>query len=587
MEIRRNKLTPSKLLTYIKCARRMVWDTQRRENDTIQKSSIVKLLNENRVFNKRICEKALQLEGHDVVPSQVFSSENLSAKLDFSEITPEVVRLYHVTLSPYGGVESYYTLSGDPNYEHKPLFIRAAFCHKLVSELYPDRKIESHILAYKADETMPICGLSFYKLDTGIWSIDGVVPDECEKYVVDLDISETCKRYIRSEINVMYKTSLQTAIDLAYGLLQGDTPKCQITHACGSCKYREECLNEAFPGRDVNAHNLFEINSFNYLEKNKLLKAGKYLMQDVPEEKLNARQARQVEATLSGDGRPRIDINILRDGFTKLQYPLHCIDFETAVMPGGVFNGVAPSQGVAYQFSDHILDENLNIIGHKEYINLNSGENPTIEFVRALKQALSSDMGTPVIYSQHENTYLCFAYEQILKGQPEDAKELLDFIKSITTPTKELVSSTGGETWEPIRKALDLLDLVRNGFYQGVMKSSYSIKSVLPAIIASCKALQDKWANGYTGTNLHDQVIVQQKAGEIISPYEMLPKFTGVEMHRGDEALEYYAEVILGNPSESRKDEIRQAALAYCEMDTLAEVIVLQGLMELSKGENF
>ena len=64
----------------------------------------------------------------------------------------------------------------------------------------------------------------------------------------------------------------------------------------------------------------------------------------------------------------------------------------------------------------------------------------------------------------------------------------------------------------------------------------------------------------------------------------MFPEFSGIELKRGDDALEYYAEAILGTCDAARKEDIRKAALAYCEMDSLAEVILLQGLKELCGG---
>lgn len=578
------KLTPSKLLTYTKCPRRMRLDIDAQAPLEKSKEGLVPLLSERRMINRRICEKALLSQGRDITPSQTFSTEFYAAKVDFSEITSDTVRLYHVTLSTYSGEETYFTKAGDPNYEHKPLFIRAAFCHKVLSELYPDKRVESHILAFRSDEPMPLNGLSFYRLRDDIWGMQGDVSEECFRYIVDTDISGTCLRYMRGELNVCYKTTLDNAIERARMYLDGDIPACEITHACGNCAYKDRCLDEAYPSRDKGAHTIFEINSFNYMEKNKLLKTGKYLMSEVPGEKLNTRQVRQIEATLSRDSAPRFDAAEYVRRTSELVYPLHCIDFETAVFPGGTYKNTCPMKGVSYQFSEHILDRELNIIGHREYINLNGGDNPTVEFVRALKKALSGDMGTPVIYSKHENTYLCFAYEQILREKPADMGELLTFLRSITTPTEDLIKVLGGETWTPAREMFDLLELVRDCFYQRDMKSSYSIKSVLPAILTSSGKLREIWSGGYNGTNLHRQRIVELNGDSAVSPYSLLPKFSGIELKRGDDALEYYAEAILGTCDAARKEDIRKAALAYCEMDTLAEVILLQGLKELCRG---
>ena len=340
------KLTPSKLLTYTKCPRRMRLDIDAQAPLEKSKEGLVPLLSERRMINRRICEKALLSQGRDITPSQTFSTEFYAAKVDFSEITSDTVRLYHVTLSTYSGEETYFTKAGDPNYEHKPLFIRAAFCHKVLSELYPDKRVESHILAFRSDEPMPLNGLSFYRLRDDIWGMQGDVSEECFQHIVDTDISGTCLRYMRGGLNVCYKTTLDSAIERARMYLDGDIPACEITHACGNCAYKDRCLDEAYPSRDKGAHTIFEINSFNYMEKNKLLKTGKYLMSEVPGEKLNARQVRQIEATLSRDSAPRFDAAEYVRRTSGLVYPLHCIDFETAVFPGGTYKNTCPMKMV-------------------------------------------------------------------------------------------------------------------------------------------------------------------------------------------------------------------------------------------------
>ena len=108
------KLTPSKLLTYTKCPRRMRLDIDAQAALEKSKEGLVPLLSERRMINRRICEKALLSQGRDITPSQTFSTEFYAAKVDFSEITSDTVRLYHVTLSTYSGEETYFTKAGDP-----------------------------------------------------------------------------------------------------------------------------------------------------------------------------------------------------------------------------------------------------------------------------------------------------------------------------------------------------------------------------------------------------------------------------------------------------------------------------------------
>ena len=63
-----------------------------------------------------------------------------------------------------------------------------------------------------------------------------------------------------------------------------------------------------------------------------------------------------------------------------------------------------PYQGIAFQFSHHILDEKGKVIHYGEYLNTQPGVDPSIDFIRALKKDLENDKGTIFKYSSHENT---------------------------------------------------------------------------------------------------------------------------------------------------------------------------------------
>src|SRR5699024_5576685 len=146
------------------------------------------------------------------------------------------------------------------------------------------------------------------------------------------------------------------------------------------------------------------------------------------------RQWMQIEKSLNQDTTFYLDKVNLKNEMEKWTYPLHFIDFETS-SPAIPFNkGRRPYEGIAFQFSHHIVHEDGSIEHKSEYLNTKPGVNPNYQFIRKLKSVLDNDQGTIFKYSPHENTYLNMIYQQ-LQADVEliaDRDELCAFIREIT-----------------------------------------------------------------------------------------------------------------------------------------------------------
>ncbi len=130
-------------------------------------------------------------------------------------------------------------------------------------------------------------------------------------------------------------------------------------------------------------------------------------------------------------------------------YPLHFIDFETTMVAIPFNAGRRPYEGIAFQFSHHIVRENGKIEHIGEYINTKQGVFPNYDFVRALKSQLENDNGSVFKYSDHENTFLNMIYFQLQEdaGNIPDKEDLCNFIQSITKNKKiPLKSGWASET---------------------------------------------------------------------------------------------------------------------------------------------
>jgi hypothetical protein len=273
------------------------------------------------------------------------------------------------------------------------------------------------------------------------------------------------------------------------------------------------------------------------------------------------------------------------------KYPLHFIDFETATVAIPFHKGQRPNGPIAFQFSHHVMEMDGNFHHKTEYLHNEPGKFPNFDFVRALKAALSSNNGTIFRYHNHENTFLNKISEQIEASTEPDKTELLAFINLITQDSKKKKTDRKGE-----RNMVDLCKLVIDYYYDPLTNGSNSIKNVLPAILKRSKFIQDKYSKPIYGSeviqskNFKNQIwIKKESTGEIINPYYTLPPvfegftfeqaerlFSNEDLKEGGSASIAYARLLFEKMNDQERKAIREALLRYCELDTLAMVMLVE-----------
>jgi hypothetical protein len=279
-------------------------------------------------------------------------------------------------------------------------------------------------------------------------------------------------------------------------------------------------------------------------------------------------------------------------------FPLLFIDFETSMAAIPFNKGRRPYEGIAFQFSHHTVQRDGTITHVGEYLNTTPGFFPNYEFIRELKRQLEGDKGSIFRYSNHENTYLNMIYRQIQTDTEEikDGGELCAFIRSITTSVK-----SSDEQWEGNRTMVDMWELVKRYYYDPATNGSNSIKQVLPAILNSSPYLKEKYSKpiygaegGIQSLNFKDWRWLTFKDGVVVDPYKKLPKmFSDIsdkdmhllssddELRDGGAALTAYARMQFEKMGDYEREEIRKALLKYCELDTMAMVMLYEGWIEL------
>ncbi len=304
------------------------------------------------------------------------------------------------------------------------------------------------------------------------------------------------------------------------------------------------------------------------------------------------RQWTQVEKSREHDSTITVLKDELQEEIDSWKFPLHFIDFETSAVALPFHKGRRPYEQVAFQFSHHQYNADDSVEHKHEFISTTAGEFPNFFFVRELMNALNNDEGSIFRYSHHENSVLNQIMDQLAVSTEPDKNELISFLKSITASKKGkgVIQRVGN------RNMIDLCQLVKDYYYNPYTKGSNSIKQVLPACLNSSLFLKSKYRQpigqiNLTSTNFDENhVWIEMDGSTVKNPYKLLkPLFEGwddeqMEENKGDiesiaeggSALMAYSKLQYTDMTDAEREEIKKALLKYCELDTLAMVMIYE-----------
>lgn len=391
-----------------------------------------------------------------------------------------------------------------------------------------------------------------------------------------------------------------------------------IKKECGRCQFKggserqsglETCLREAlaYNDEDMNEPNIFEL--WNNRSKDKQIEKGIIKLKDLTEDEIpikpsldggispTERQWIQIEKAITNDGSIWVDKKGLVSEIKSWRFPYHFIDFEIAMLPIPLKKGQYPYQGLAFQFSHHVMDANGDVRHAGEYLNDEIGIDPNINFIRALKHELENDMGTVFMYSSHENTFLNFILSQVENDDSlEDKDALIGFIKTITKPKNDR-----RHKWCPIRPMIELLEVVKKYYYNPKTKGSNSIKKVLPAILDSSQYVRNRYmhpiygaTDGIYSKNFKNHQWLKYEGDKLQDPYSQLDP---IHPEANDKELEYlfdadylkeggsatiaYIKMQYTEMSDAERSALAKSLLRYCELDTLAMVMIVEEFLNI------
>jgi len=292
----------------------------------------------------------------------------------------------------------------------------------------------------------------------------------------------------------------------------------------------------------------------------------------------------------------------------ELPSPWHFIDFETAMVAIPFTKNKRPYEQIAFQFSHHVMNEDGHIEHKTQFLNANPGRFPNFDFVRALRAALSIDNGTVFRYADHENTVLNQIHDQLLNSSEPDKEELIQWIRTLASPSGK--NAELYPNWKPTREFVDMRDYVCWFYWHPRMGGSNSIKAVLPAILDSSEFLKAKYSKAVYGRqskikslNVDSREWVKLATdGSVVDPYSTLgPIFPDSdldiprnllddafgdgddsELRDGGAAMMAYCRLQFSDLSQEQRTFIENALLRYCELDTMAMVMIWEAWLNFT-----
>lgn len=220
----------------------------------------------------------------------------------------------------------------------------------------------------------------------------------------------------------------------------------------------------------------------------------------------------QVESLLSN--KAIIDKEGIKKFLHSINYPLYFMDFETIMPAIPIYNNTHPYQHIPFQYSIHFKETKSSTLLHYEFL-AETGADPRRQFIEQLIKHTS--IPGDIL------TYNATFERSVLNNLKKIFPELTNDIDYILYRIKDLII--------PFENKL---------YYHPLMKGSYSIKNVLPALVSDLN---------YNSLNIGSGSIA-------MAAFENLQTETDI----------------------FKIAETRDALIAYCEMDTLGMVKILEVL---------
>ena len=345
--------------------------------------------------------------------------------------------------------------------------------------------------------------LQYYVIKNCGLNIDDVFIAYINNQYTRKDVIEPHKLFLIESIfdNV---TSLQNNIkenisEFKKVLQTAEVPKINIGNQC-LAPYRCDFIR--FCWKHIPEYSIFDIANLRIDKKFELYNKGIIELNQIDTETehkyLNSKQSMQLFSEL--EQRSYIDRKNIKAFADSLNYPLYFLDFETINTAIPLFNNTRPYQQIVFQYSLHYLESQNSDLKHSEYLAATDGTDSRFKFI----EHLVNDCGKKGDILTYNMTFEKTRLKELSEDFPKYKNELeaiIDRLKDLMIPFKE--------RW----------------YYTPVMKGSYSIKYVLPALVPELSYKDLEIQNGSTAMAVFTQMINGVFTGDIEKTREGLLKY--------------------------------------------------------------
>jgi len=293
-----------------------------------------------------------------------------------------------------------------------------------------------------------------------------------------------------------------------------ELPQVDIGPHCSDpydCDFKGTCW------KHIPDYSVFNISRLNKDKKFDLYNQGIITLDDIDlsQVDLNPNQVLQIQSELSGS--THIDIDEIRNFTSELNYPLYFLDFETIGPAVPIYDGSRPYQQLVFQYSLYIQETPTSEIEHREYL-ADPNEDPRIGFVEQLIQDCGNS-GDILVYNIGFERGKLNDLIDVFPEYSDDLRWIVNRLKDLMIPFQQ--------KW----------------YYTPEMRGSYSIKSVLPALIPDLS-------------------------------------YNDLDIKEGGTASNTFLSMVNGT-FEGNVEKTRKQLLEYCKMDTQAMVKILDVLNQV------
>ena len=539
-----------------------------------------------------------------IIYEAAFLHENLFVRTDILVKTGNVIKVIEVKAKSFDSTMNnvFINNSGRIRPEWRLYLFDLAFQKYVVQKSYPEHSIQSYLMLADKSKRASIDGLNqLFQITKNPNSRTGIdvkvesIEDIGDPIMEPRNLSGLINDIISKDIHKIHGLSFKSLVENFTELYTNQKEinwKDYNGHVCRECWMEQFNIGDEDKLRP-NIYELWQFRNQKTLFKSNIFFLDQLQKSDFDEPlethlSIKNRQLLQIEKRVNESlNKPvnfYLDVDNLRDEMLEWKFPLHFIDFETCTSALPFTKGRHPYEQIAFQYSHHIIYSDGKIEHKSEYINAEPGKFPNYDFVRSLKKDLECDKGSVFKYATHENSILNAIYDQLIDSDEKDKNELMDFIQSVTNKKEN-----NKLIWRGERDMIDMCDLVKKYFYDSYMKGSNSIKVVLPAVIKICEFVNKKYSKkigeiNTTSLNFsNDHVWIQDGN---LDPYSSLPipDFSTItkpvgdinKLNNGGDALTAYAKIQYLEMSSQERKIIKESLLKYCELDTLAMVMIYE-----------